>query len=170
MKKIMTQEELVKKYLPVLKVMIGLTAAIAVFIVLLCITQIQLIDTFSGETADTMKENAVYTLRETATGLFGNIGYFTVAVTSIIMFVFTIKDGTPFTVRTSTTLFVIAAEVMITAIASPFLGRALTTHMIGGSYPVANSSGDIFCASLLFVISTFFRYGTRLQQESDETL
>ena len=163
-----TKEEILKKATPALKFMLIMTIVLAA---LLVVRMVQNIDTLKMLAADTdLTESAQRWFQETAFDLFGNVGYMAVCVTAAVMFFFTLKDGTPFSSRTSTCLFVIAALMMVTAIFSPVAARELSSSVIGTDFSVVRSGNDLFASSLLFVITTFFRYGAKLQQESDETL
>ena len=157
------------KYFPILKILTAILCVAAVVFVILAATEINFLSMLANDKA-VLSEKEKRTFQECAVQLFGNIGYFVVTLTSVWLFVSTLRDGTPFTKKTSNILFLIAAEIFITAFIAPFAGKAVTMSVIGGSYIFANGTNDMFAGVLLFAVSTFFRYGTMLQQESDETL
>ncbi|MBP1532570.1 MAG: DUF2975 domain-containing protein [Ruminococcus sp.] len=168
-KKNYTKEELIKEYMPTLKVLAVLMFVLAAILVLLLTTDIQLISSLAADKA-TLSKDAKDMFFEVAASIFSNTGYLFTILTSAALFISTIKEGTPFTKKTSTILFIIALELIITGVFAPIGARYLTTSVINERYAVKLASNDIFAGSLLSIISSFFRYGTKLQQESDETL
>ncbi|MBQ8965715.1 hypothetical protein [Ruminococcus sp.] len=167
-KKELTTEEIMRMQNPTLKFMFIATIVIAV---ILAARMVQAVSTLNMLAADSgLTESAQRWFQDTAFDLFGDVGYIAVCIVSSVMFFFTLKDHTPFTRRTSNCLIIIAAVMMVTAVFSPLAAREFSSSVIGTNFYIVKSGNEIFASSLLFIISAFFRYGTKLQQESDETL
>ena len=167
-KKELTNEEIMRMQNPALKFMFVMTIVLTV---ILAVRMVQAVSTLNMLAADSdLTESAQRWFRDTALDLFGNVGYIVVCIISSVMFFFTLKDNTPFTRRTSNCLLVIAAVMMVTAVFSPIAAKEFSSFVIGTEFSFVWSSNELFASSLLFIISSFLRYGTKLQQESDETL
>ena len=51
-----------------------------------------------------------------------------------------------------------------------FLSGTLSTFAIGGNYEPSVNLGSLLLAAVVYILILVFKYGAKLQKESDETL
>ena len=85
-KKNYTKEELIKEYMPTLKVLAVLMFVLAAILVLLLTTDIQLISSLAADKA-TLSKDAKDMFFEVAASIFSNTGYLFTILTSAALFI-----------------------------------------------------------------------------------
>ncbi|MBQ5310427.1 MAG: DUF2975 domain-containing protein [Oscillospiraceae bacterium] len=102
-------------------------------------------------------------------GIFGAAVLFA----AVSLFVMIRKTGTPFTESVIKRMYIISALLLSGTVLSPVLAIAVTVLSQGRAYAKVMFSDmglGIVLAIVVMALIRIFRYGTVLQQESDETL
>ena len=123
--------------------------------------------------ADSLSPTSLMSITVMYEKFFNGLFCAAVLFTAVSLFVVIKKKGTPFLDGVIKRLYIISGTIMAGALLSPVFAIALTYFTVGRVSSRINFAG--FASSLvlsLVVLSLvrIFRYGTLLQQESDETL